>query len=395
MPLIERTKESMRTEFVKRALAHEKSKSALCKEYGISRPTGDKWIQQYLNGESLADKSKAPHNPNRIATDIEKLVVAKRNKFPAFGAIKIGRMLRNEGYENIPCTKTINNIFQRNGLITREDSQAATPYQRFEKEYPNEMWQGDYKGNFLMKNGERCHPLNIIDDHSRFNICCRACKTETFEEIKPIMIELFENYGLPFSFLCDNGNPWGTSQSTGFTKFEVWLMELGILTLHGRIHHPQTQGKDESFNRSFTRECLRYNEFNSIDEAQMIFDKYRDIYNNIRPHHSLNLDVPSSHYVRSNKEYNSNISIWEYPEKHEIRKVKETGFFNFASQGYFLSEAFANKEIAICTSQKEHCIDLFFRQFKIARINTDKRCYEFKKAYLIEDDPRPFYNQNV
>ena len=105
--------------------------------------------------------------------------------------------------------------------------------------------------------------------------------------------------------------------------------------------------------------------------------------------------MPAEHYKRSNKEYNPSIKKWEYPEKAEIRKVKETGFFSFANQGYFLSEAFANKEIAVCKSQKLDCIDLYFRQFHIGRINTDKRCYEFKKAYLIEGDPRHYYPSKV
>ena len=231
MPFIERTKEKMREEFVKEVLEHKKTKSELCIKYGISRPTGDKWIKQYLENGSLADKSRAPHKTNRVSEETEQLIINKRTQYPAFGAVKIKRILHDEGYENLPCDKTINNIFHRNGLITKEASIAATPYKRFEKSYPNEMWQGDYKGHFEMKNGIRCHPLNIEDDYSRFNICCKACLTESFEEIKPIMIELFEKYGLPFSFLCDNGNPWGTSQSVGFTKFEVWLMELGILTL--------------------------------------------------------------------------------------------------------------------------------------------------------------------
>ena len=37
----ERTVEQMREEFVRRVLAQEQSKAALCREYGISRPTGD------------------------------------------------------------------------------------------------------------------------------------------------------------------------------------------------------------------------------------------------------------------------------------------------------------------------------------------------------------------
>ena len=58
--------------------------------------------------------------------------------------------------------------------------------------------------------------------------------------------------------MCDNGNPWGSSQAEGYTLFEVWMMELGILVLHGRPLHPQTQGKEERFNSSLKKECLRY-----------------------------------------------------------------------------------------------------------------------------------------
>ena len=395
MPLIERTKESMREEFVNKALRHEKSKSALCREYGISRVTGDKWIKQYLAGESLADKSTAPHKPNKTDKELEELIVETRWQYPAFGATKIRQILKDEGYENLPCNKTFNNIFHRNKLITKEASKVATPYIRFEKTYANEMWQGDYTGHFAMNDKNRCHPLIVVDDYSRFNLCCEACVSETFAEIKPIMVRLFTEYGQPFSFLCDNGNPWGTAQSTGFTRMEVWMMELGILTIHGRIHHPTTQGKVERFNGSFTKECLKLNEFKNIYDAQKKFDEYRYVYNNIRPHHALNLEVPSKVYKRSNIEYTDKISKWEYPEKSEIRKVKETGFFNFANQGYFLSEAFAGKEIAILQSEKDDCINLYFRQFIIGRINIERRCFEFKKAYLIDNDPRYSITEKV
>lgn len=113
----------MREEFVKRVLSQEKSKSALCKEYGISRPTGDKWIARYLAGEDLNDKSKAPKTAaNKTATDIEAFIVSYRRKYPAIGAQKIHQMLLDEGIKDIPCPKTINNIFKRNGLITKEAS---------------------------------------------------------------------------------------------------------------------------------------------------------------------------------------------------------------------------------------------------------------------------------
>ena len=389
MPWEERTVIQMRKEFVERVLAQEKGKSALCREYGISRPTGDKWLARYLRGNALENQSSAPHSkPRKTPPETESLIVDYRREHPAIGAVKIRKILEDKGHTQLPSARTVNNILKRNGMITREASLAARPIQRFEKSIPNEMWQGDYKGHFAMKNGQRCHPLNIIDDCTRFNLCCKAQKGETFHEIKPVMIGIFREYGLPFSFLCDNGNPWGTAQSTGFTRFEVWLMELGILTLHGRVGHPQTQGKEESFNRSMTKELLKHTTITDFMDAQRQFDTYRAFYNNERPHHSLNLEVPSKKYTRSPRLYSEKISQWEYPPECQIRRVKETGHFNWEGQGYFLSEAFSGKEIAVRESRVEGCISLFFRQFRIARIDVEKRAYVFRRAYLIEGDPR-------
>ena len=378
----------MREEFVKRALNKEKSMTALCLEYGVSRPTGHKWVKRYKAGLDMNDQSRRPNTVHRVSPDVERLVVDLRRAHPAIGAAKLHRMLENEGHTELPCVKTINNILKRNGLISKEASLAATPIRRFEKEQPNEMWQADYKGYITMANGRRCYPLNIIDDHSRFNLCCEPMASETFEEIKPILLRVFDDYGLPRIFLCDNGNPWGTAQSTGFTRFEVWLMDLGILTIHGRALHPQTQGKEESFNRALNRELLKQTILLDEQDAKRKFDDYRSFYNELRPHHALHLDTPFQHYVRSDREYTDAVPPWTYPEGCELRRVKSSGFFNWKGQGYFLSEAFGEKEIAIGRSRDPACFDLYYRQFHIGRIDTEKRVYTFKRAYLIDGDPR-------
>lgn len=385
----ERTVKQMREEFVRRVLAQEKSKAALCREYGISRPTGDKWIERFQKGESMSDRSRAPlTSPSRIDPEVEAEIIRIRELHPAIGAQKLRKIMLNAGYTGLPCQRTFNNVFQRNGLITKEASQAAKPIQRFQKDMPNEMWQADFKGDFRMENGHRCHPLNILDDCTRFNLCIEALENETFAAVKPVLSRLFEEYGLPFSFLCDNGNPWGTSQSVGYTQFEVWLMELGILTIHGRPLHPQTQGKEERFNRSFTRECLKGNTFADVSHAQQYFNQYRSFYNEVRPHCALDLDVPASRYTASSRKMPHKIEEWEYASAYQICKVKETGYFNYNGQGFFLSEAFGGKYIAVRESNLPGQITLVFRQFKIGRIDLDNRVYTLRKAYRIEGDPR-------
>ena len=385
----ERTVKQMREEFVRRVLAKEKSKAALCREYGISRPTGDKWLRRYQENAPLSDRSRAPKTqPRRIAPEVEASIVQLRRQYPALGAEKLHKMMENMGCENLPCARTFNNIFARNHLISKEASLAAKHIQRFEKEQPNVMWQTDFKGHFALANGVRCHPLNILDDHSRFCLCTEALENETFLAVKPVFERVFSEFGLPFSLLCDNGNPWGTSQSTGYTAFEVWLMELGVLTLHGRPLHPQTQGKQERFNRSFTRECLAGKTFRDLADAQKAFDDYRAFYNTVRPHSALELAVPASVYSTSPRPFPSHIEHWEYGNDCQLCKVKQTGYFSFEGQGYFLSEAFRGKYIAVRESHLPGQITLLFRQFRIGRIDREKRVFTTKRISRLAGDPR-------
>lgn len=389
MPWSERTKNQVREEFVKQVTEHKQSMAALCRQYGISRPTGYKWLRRYEQGLPLDDQSRSPkHNAARVSTEMEAAIVAMRKKYPAIGALKLRKIMQNEGVQDLPCAKTFNNIFHRNKLITKESSLAATHYTRFQKESPNEMLQGDFK-QVKMQNGKIAHVLNVTDDFSRYNMCTKALPNETFESVQSALLEVFRNYGLPFSFLCDNGTPWGNSQTIGYTKFEVWLMELGVLPLHGRKLHPQTQGKEERYNGSFSRECLKYHkEITDLNSAQQIFDEYREFYNNTRPHHALELETPASKYIRSQKELPTEISDWVYPEGWEIRKVKETGYFNYDNQGYFFSEAFAGKEIAVYEDSVKNQLTIFFREFQIAKLDLERRTYIYRRIYRIENDPR-------
>lgn len=379
----------MREEFVKRALSGQSTKAALCREYNISRPTGDKWIKRYLSGEPLSDRSKAPFKTvNKTAADKEKLILDYRSAHPAIGAVKILRILQNQGHKDLPCSSTVNAILKRNGCISKEASENASRNLSFQRDNPNEMWQSDYKGYITLGNNKKCYPLNVLDDCSRFCLCCEAMHGETFAETKTVFTRLFQEYGQPMSLLCDNGNPWGNAQCVGYTGFEVWLMEHGILTVHGRARHPQTQGKQERFNGSLNRELLKYCELADFREAQQQFDRYRNFYNNERPHHALELEVPAKVYRKSGRQYNPKVSEWEYPNDFIVRKVKSSGYMTFRNQGYFLSEALGEKTIALKETETDGCYDVYFRQFKIAQIDITERKFKFRRIYLSENDPR-------
>ena len=381
--------EEERLEFVKRVLNHEKSKSALCREYDISRPTGDKWIKRYLKGEPLTDKSRRPfHTANKISIEDEQRIITARKNEPALGAYKTRKILVTEGWNDAPSISTFNAVFKRNGLITKEASEAAKHIVRFEKEYANEMWQMDFKGNFLMQNGVRCHPLSIMDDYSRFCLCGDAKVNEQLFGVKESLIRTFIEFGLPFSILCDNGTPWGSSQSTSITKFEVWMMELGILTLHIRPQHPQSQGKIERFNGSYKKERLKFYTPFDIEDAQRCREEYIEFYNNVRPHCSLDYDVPASRYTPSSKKYSDKITEWDYGENAIIKPVKSSGYISYRSKGYFLSEGLGEKEIALVPSEEDGIFNVVFRQFRVAKLNLHTNTIVSRRVYLLNNDPR-------
>ena len=378
--------EKLRTDFVNEVAAGEMPKTKICAKYSISRVTGDKWLNRFSQGESMANRSNVPfHTPNKTDPETENKIVNVRLKHPAWGPRKIVRYLENAGETGLPSPSTVGAILMRNGLVSKEASLAATPYKRFEREQPNELWQADFKGKFLMQDGLYCHPLTILDDHSRFSLCVDAKPGQRYVTTVESFARVFEEYGKPMSLLCDNGNPWGTSQSTGYTRFEVWLMQHDVLPIHGRPGHPQTQGKEERFHRTLKAEVLKHTVIRDFAHAQKEFDEFRICYNTLRPHNALNLDTPSTRYKPSTKQVTAVSDDWEYPQGYQIRKVKSTGIFTLGNQGYFLSEALGDRTVAIHESSVKGCMNVYFRNFRVGRVNVDERVFVSRKIYRLAD----------
>ena len=152
MPWKDKTVEELRKEFVEAATSCSNF-SSLCREFGITRATGYKWLARYENKESLSDRSKRPNvTANKTATVIESQIIETRTNYPGWGAKKIKVSLENKGIE-MPCVKTVNNILNRYGCISKEESLKHKAFTRFEKERCNEMWQTDFKGEFKMQDG--------------------------------------------------------------------------------------------------------------------------------------------------------------------------------------------------------------------------------------------------
>lgn len=343
---------SLRREFVAQAKKPGANISALCRSYGITRKTGYKWRTRA--DSDGGDQSRRPRrSPRQTTAVVEQTLLAARDAHPTWGARKLKRYLQDSGESGLPAISTITAILHRHGRISPAASEAAQPWQRFEHPEPNALWQMDFKGHFALTRG-RCHPLTVLDDHSRFNLVLQACRGETFQDVQTPLIRGFQTYGMPAAISCDNGPPWGTMlRDDRLTKLGVWLILLGIRLIHARPRHPQTNGKDERFHRTLKNDLLLRRTFINLNDAQLAFDRFRDEYNLIRPHAALDMACPISRYLASDRRYPAKLPAVEYDSTLPVRKVDVTGKIDFLGHRYRVSKALYGYRVAL-RADSEH-----------------------------------------
>src|ERR1700720_4652105 len=350
MPWREVTRMSLREEFVQLALQAGVNRRELCRRFGIAPKTGYKWLMRHARAgaNGLEDRSKRPlRSPARTAAEVEQAVIRLRHESRnSWGGRKLARLLARQGGPAL-APSTVTGILRRAGLLDPAAAPGQRPFQRFEREAPNELWQMDFKGHFPLLSRSRCHPLTVLDDHSRCSLVLKTCADERGETVRGVLTSAFRRYGLPAAMLMDNGAPWGSDHDHPFPAFSLWLIRLGIRVAHGRAYHPQTQGKDERFHRTLKFEALRHFTFTSFEHCQREFDRFRDRYNLVRPHDALGLDPPVSRYRPSPIPFPETLPPVEYPPGLEVRKVQAEGWFSYRGKAFRVSKVLRGYPIAL------------------------------------------------
>ena len=367
MPWKDKTVKELRKEFVEAAVSTNNF-SALCREFGVTRKTGYKWLDRAKETDSLADRSHTPNTiPHKTSPEVEQLILKLRQDNPGWGAKKLHQILLNRGYTDLPSIKTFNNILSRNGCISKEESMKHMPYHRFQMEDCNKMWQTDFKGEFRMADGNYCYPLDIIDDCSRYAIRI-VPRLSTSNLVLQVFRDAFNEYGVPDSVLSDNGAQFGGFRQ-GYTGFEKWLMNHDVLPIHGRIKHPQTQGKIERFHRSMKSELLSHHTIENIDDAQRKLSEWQAKYNFERPHEALGMKCPAQVYRPSSKEYIEKVTPFEYSGEFHVVKVNSWGYVRFAHYQVYLSETMVNEYIEFRPNPVGDSFFACYRNFIVAEFS--------------------------
>jgi len=223
---------------------------------------------------------------------------------------------------------------------------AAAP-QRFARDAPNELWQMDAKGHYPIRPGRRCHPLSIVDDHSRYAVGLFALPTLHGAGVRAALVACFEQYGVPAAMLMDHGSPWwATQNAAGLSAVSVFLLKQGIRLLHGRVRHPQTQGKVERFHRTLAERLRWWGVPTNLEGFRTAFADFRDEYNQVRPHEALGQEPPALHFQPSRRAYRPQPPPWEYPSGSAVYRVDRNGMITVTGTRVFVTETLVGEQVA-------------------------------------------------
>jgi transposase InsO family protein len=358
-----------RREFVMLASLAGANISRLCERFGISRQTGHLWLQRFCSGErDFADHSRRPlHSPRRLANDLETRILSVRDRHPAWGARKIAAVLRREGVEP-PAASTVHAVLSRHGRVAPDSPGRA--YGTFERPAPNALWQMDFKGRVRLSRGAWLHPLTVIDDHSRFAVGLSACANQQTQTVQARLEATLRHHGLPEAIYVDNGSPWGGGRPGQWTPLRLWLLKLGVETIHSKPYHPQGRGKNERFHRSLAVEVLSLAPLKDFDDAQAAFDRWRHIYNRERPHQALDFATPAERYRPSKRAFPETLPAPQYAPGEILRRVSTTkAYVAFRNRFWKVPEAFLGETLAIRPRLPDGCFAICFGAHEIASID--------------------------
>ncbi len=342
--------------FIAAYLKDELPMSTLCASFGVSRQTGYELVRRYRaeGATGLEPRSRAPHHPGRgMSEAIAAAIVALRGERPFWGPKKLRAVLqRREPGTAWPAASSIGDLLRREGLSEhRRRRRTAMPRsQPFAPvRAPNDLWCIDFKGWFRTKDGTRCDPLTITDADSRFLIECRIVPPTT-EGVWPVVDQAFRELGLPRALRSDNGAPFASTGAGGLSRLSVHWVKLGIRLERIDPGAPQQNGRHERMHETLKAETSRPPAATAA-EQQARFDRYRQDFNDNRPHEALGQVPPTSCYRASPRRYPERVEEPWYDADHAVRRVRSNGEIKWGGDAVFISEALVGEPVGIAETE--------------------------------------------
>jgi hypothetical protein len=240
----------------------------------------------------------------------------------------------------------------------------------------NACWATDFKGEFLTRDQRYCYPLTIQDRFSRYLLECRGLTKPLTALTKPVFETVFREYGLPDAIRSDNGTPFAVASFAGLTQLSAWWVRLGIRLERIQPGHPEQNGRLERFHRTLKQETTRPPGANLLSQ-QVQFDRFRDEYNEQRPHEALAYATPASAYAASTRTFPKTIPKPEYHGAALVRRLDARGKLWLKPFHIPISHVLAGEDLAL-GELEDGVWDLHFYGLRLGVF--DQHCGELRNG---------------
>jgi putative transposase len=194
----------------------------------------------------------------------------------------LGILLRREGHRI--NHKRVLRLYREEGLKLRpKRRKKVVSVQRIQPPETtgiNQKWSMDFVIDTLSC-GRRFRALCIVDCYSRECLALEVDTSLSGERVVRVLERLRETRGLPQVIQTDNG-----PEFTGH-KLDAWAYRNKVRLFFIEPGKPVQNAHIESFNGKLRNECLNREWFTSLREAQAVIELWRQEYNQVRPHSSL------------------------------------------------------------------------------------------------------------
>ena len=346
-----------RRELIRELSEQDYSVTELSRRYGLSRKTIHSWKRRYEQEglKGLEPRSRRPHrSPGKaISQEWEQAVFELKRRRRRWGPKKIAAELqRRHPDKAVVSERTVGRLLRAAAMThdRRRRSQKNGPLVQWPNRpmasVPNLVWAIDFKGDFLLQDGSRVYPLTMEDLYSRFLLAVCALKSTTFLAVKACCRRAFGRYGFPEGIVVDNGSPFAGEGLLGLSRLSAWWMSLGIKVYFIDKRKPYQNGQLERLHGTLKIEATQPASVN-LAAQQRRFDRWREYYNQQRPHEAIAQRYPRELYHPGPKPAGLDRASLHYPSPIIGRYVKTGGEFQFEGKRYFLSEALSGSNIGL------------------------------------------------
>jgi putative transposase len=245
---------------------------------------------------SRSSQRYMPQIPDKDET-LTMRIVSLAVQYGRYGYRRITALLRAEGWW--VNHKKVERIWRLEGLkVPQKQPKRGRLWLndgscvRLRPQHPNHVWSYDFVMD-TTDDGRPFRMLNVIDEYTRECLVIKIGRKLKSGDVEECLTELFCARGIPEYIRSDNGSEFTAK------VIRKWLNELGAKTLFIEPGSPWENGYIESFNEKLRDELLNGEIFYTLQEAKILIERWRNEYNQIRPHSSLGYRPPAPQAVQT------------------------------------------------------------------------------------------------